>query len=69
MLVPLRVSVSVLEPMPTLSTLTPGAKMSTEAPQLEKLALRSLRASMAPTVMALGADAGDVLAASCYRAC
>ena len=52
------------DPMPTDSTLTPGAKMSTSLPKLEKRALVSVWASMAPTVMALGADAGEKSAAS-----
>lgn len=67
MLVPLRVLVSVSDLMPTLRTLTPGPKMSTGAPKLEKPALASLLASMAPTVMAAGAEAGDVLDASCCK--
>ena len=65
MLVPLSVLVSVSEAMPTERTLTPGAKMSTPLPKLEKLARASFLASMAPTVMALGAEPGDVLAVSC----
>ena len=56
--VPLRTSLSVLLAMPTLSTSTPGAKMSTSAPKLLKSAIWSLVWSMAPTVMALGAEAG-----------
>lgn len=56
---------SVSELMPTLRTLTPGAKMSTAWPKLEKLALASVLASIAPTVMACGAEPGEVLAASC----
>lgn len=59
---------SVSDRIPTLRTLTPGAKISTAWPKLEKLALASLFASMAPTVMAWGAEPGEVLAASCYLA-
>src|SRR5689334_17283432 len=42
---------------------TPGAKMSTQVPKLEKDARRSDR-SVAPTVMAAGSRAGDSLHAS-----
>ena len=63
MLVPLRVAVAVLLVIPTLRTSTPGAKMSTPAPKLENEAFASVRASIAPTVMALGADAGESAAA------
>lgn len=66
MLVPLSTFVSTSERMPTERTLTPGAKMSTERPKLEKEARASEFASMAPTVMALGAEPGDVLAVSCW---
>lgn len=65
MLVPLRTLVATVEAMPTDRTLTPGPLTSTTDPKLEKLANWSLVASMAPTVMAWGADAGDVLRASC----
>jgi len=65
MLVPLRVAVAVLLVMPTLRTSTPGAKMSTTAPKLENEAFSSVRASMAPTVMAAGADAGESFAEFC----
>lgn len=40
--------------------------MSTEAPKLENEALASVFALMAPTVMALGAEAGDMFVASFY---
>lgn len=65
MLVPLRLTVAMFDEMETLWTFTPGAKTSTMAPKLEKLAFWSLLASIAPTVMAAGAEAGDVLPASC----
>lgn len=64
MLVPLRILVSTSERIPTDRTLTPGAKTSTGRPKLEKGALASFWGSMAPTVMALGADAGEVSVAS-----
>lgn len=44
---------------------TPGAKTSKQVPQLEKEALRSVE-SLAPTVKAFVADAGDVLHASAF---
>lgn len=44
--------------MPTLLTLTPGAKTSTDWPKLLNEALASLRWSTAPTVTAPGAEAG-----------
>ncbi len=53
--------------IPTLRTLTPGAKISTAVPKLENDALASL-ASTAPTVIADGADAGDVFPAFCCKA-
>lgn len=56
---------SVSDAMPTLRTSTPGAKTSTPAPKLENSARASLEASIAPTVMALGAEPGEVLAVSC----
>lgn len=62
MLVPLKLSVAVLLVIPTLKTLTPGAKISNTAPKLEKEALASVFV-VAPTVMAEGADAGESLAA------
>jgi len=65
MLVPLSVAVAVLLVIPTLRTSTPGAKMSTPAPKLENEALASVSASMAPTVMAVAADAGESFAAFC----
>ena len=63
MLVPLNVVEAVLLVIPTLSTFTPGAKMSTALPKFEKDALASAE-STAPTVMADGADAGEELSAS-----
>jgi hypothetical protein len=65
MLVPLSTAVEVSVAIPTLWTLTPGAKISTAVPKLENEALASLP-SMAPTVIAVGADPGDVFKASCY---
>jgi hypothetical protein len=53
--------------MPTDCTFTPGAKISTAAPKFENEALVSVDASMAPTVMAEGAEAGEVeLASICF---
>ena len=63
MLVPLRVADAVLLVIPTLRTFTPGAKISTAVPKFEKEALASAE-STAPTVMADGAEAGEVLRAS-----
>ena len=63
MLVPLRTAEAVLLVIPTLRTLTPGAKISTALPKLEKEAFASAE-STAPTVRADGAEAGDVLRAS-----
>ncbi len=65
MLVPLSTAVEVSVAIPTLWTLTPGAKISTAVPKLENEALASLP-SMAPTVIAVAADPGDVFKASCY---
>ncbi len=65
MLVPLKTAVDVSLVIPTLWTLTPGAKISTAAPKLENEALASFP-SIAPTVMAVGAEPGDVFKASCY---
>lgn len=62
--VPLRILVAVLLAIPALKTETPGAKMSRVAPKLENEARASVLASMAPTVMTFGADAGEELAAS-----
>ena len=45
---------------------TPGAKMSRQVPQLENDA-RTSAESTAPTVMASGALAGDMLHASAFR--
>lgn len=42
--------------------------MSTEVPKLEKEALASVAELIAPTVMAVGAEAGEVRPASCCRA-
>jgi len=64
MLVPLKVALAVLLVIPTLKTLTPGAKISTPDPKLEKEALASLP-SIAPTVIAEGEDAGESFRASC----
>lgn len=65
--VPLRIAVAVSDVMPTDLTLTPGAKTSREAPKLENEARVSVELSIAPTVMALGAEAGEVLFASTFR--
>jgi TctA family transporter len=64
--VPLRTLVAVLLAMLELNTLTPGAKISTKEPKLEKEARMSVLASMAPTVMTFAADAGEELAASTW---
>jgi hypothetical protein len=58
MLVPLSTVDAVSDVIPTDSTSTPGAKISMEAPKLEKEALASVLLSMAPTVMALGRRRG-----------
>jgi hypothetical protein len=63
-LVPLNTALALLLVMPTDCTLTPGAKISTAAPKFENGALVSVDASMAPTVMAEGAEAGEVELAS-----
>jgi hypothetical protein len=47
------VLVAVVEPIHELRMLTPGAKISSKLPKLEKLALLSLE-SIAPTVIAVG---------------
>jgi hypothetical protein len=65
-LVPLNTALAVLLVIPTDCTLTPGANISTAAPKLEKEALVSVDASMAPTVMTEGAEAGEVVFASTY---
>ncbi len=62
--VPERVALAVSESIPTERIETPGAKISTLAPKLEKLAMASVEASIAPTVIAVGAEAGDVFPAS-----
>lgn len=64
MLVPLMMLVAESLSIQALSTLTPGAKMSTMVPKLEKEAMMSLLALMAPTVMAEVAEAGESFAAS-----
>jgi hypothetical protein len=66
MLVPLNTALAVLLVIPTLSTFTPGAKTSTAAPKFENEALISVLASIAPTVIADGVEAGDVVFASTY---
>ena len=66
MLVPLRIFVAESLAIPTLRTFTPGAKMSTALPKLEKEALVSDVLVSAPTVIASGADAGESFRASCY---
>jgi hypothetical protein len=63
--VPLSTADAVSDVMPTDCTFTPGAKMSTEVPKLENEARASVLLSIAPTVMALAAEAGEVLPASC----
>jgi hypothetical protein len=64
MLVPLNVAVEVSLSIPTLKTLTPGAKISTAAPKFEKDVFASFP-STAPTVIADGAEAGEVFNESC----
>ena len=56
----IEVPLIVLEPLPSHHEVmpTPGARMSTHAPKLEKPANES-PLSVAPTVMALGALAGE----------
>ena len=66
MLVPLRTVLAVLLAIPTLCTFTPGAKISTAVPKLENEARVSVALSIAPTVIADGADAGESFNASCY---
>jgi hypothetical protein len=66
MLVPLNTALAVSLVMPTDCTFTPGANISTAAPKFEKEALVSVDASMAPTVMAEAAEAGEVVFASIY---
>lgn len=56
------VLVAELDPIHEDRTLTPGAKMSTTDPKLENEARLSLM-SMAPTVMANGSEAGDLVEA------
>ena len=58
MLVPLIVLVASSSPIQADFTSEPGAKMSTHAPKLEKPLLASSRA-VAPTVIAVGAFAGE----------
>ena len=69
MLFPLNPAEAVSDVMPTDWTFTPGAKMSTDVSKLEKEALASVEESMAPTVMAVGAEAGEVRPASCWGGC
>ena len=57
------VFVAVGEPIQAPVILTPGALMSTQEPKLEKDALLSA-IPVAPTVIALGALAGDLVQAS-----
>jgi hypothetical protein len=57
------VAEALLLVIPTLKTFTPGAKMSTALPKMENEALVSAE-SIAPTVIADGADAGEELRAS-----
>jgi hypothetical protein len=54
---------TVLLPIQVDRMLTPGAKMSTMEPKLEKEAILSLL-SVAPTVKTVGSEAGETLAAS-----
>ena len=65
-LVPLRTVLAVLLAIPVLCTVTPGAKISTAVPKLENEARVSVALSIAPTVMADGAEAGELFNASCY---
>ena len=58
MLVPEMVLVADVDPIQSEMTSTPGPKMSTTGPKLEKEALLSLR-SVAPTVQTAGAEEGD----------
>ena len=64
MLVPLKVAVEVSLLIPTLRTFTPGAKTSTSGPKFENDAFTSFP-STAPTVIADGAEAGELFDASC----
>jgi len=66
MLVPLNIVEAVLLVIPTLRTLTPGAKTSTAVPKFENEARESDALLIAPTVMAEGAEAGEVFFASTY---
>jgi hypothetical protein len=66
MLVPLSTVLAVLLAIPTLWTFTPGANISTAVPKLENEARVSVALSIAPTVMADGAEAGESFNASCY---
>lgn len=56
----------LLLPIHELMTFWPGAKISTIAPKLENEALASAMVE-APTVIALGARAGEVFAASTFE--
>ena len=57
--------VAVAEPIQAPVMLTPGALISTHVPKLEKLAFASVKL-VAPTVIALGALAGDLVQASLF---
>lgn len=63
MLVPLKIWVAVVLPIYADNTFTPGAKISTVEPKLEKEAFVSLL-SIAPTVMTAGDEAGESFEAS-----
>ena len=62
---PLIVFVAIAEPIQAAVMLTPGAWISTQLPEFEKPAGVSF-SDVAPTVMALGAPAGDRVHASVY---
>jgi hypothetical protein len=66
MLVPLSTVLAVSLAIPTLCTFTPGANISPAVPKLENEARVSVALSIAPTVMADGAEAGESFNASCY---
>ena len=57
-------AVAELLAIPADRVLTPGANRSTQVPKLEKEARVSLLGSTAPTVIASGARAGEMLQAS-----
>lgn len=58
----LGLTVAVVPPIQVERMLTPGAKMSTTDPKLLKEAILS-EESVAPTVKAVGSEAGEELAA------